>query len=151
MKIEDELQSKFRNEYHKLMVNLFLTSTRLDERFQQIIKTYNITNTQYNVLRILRGQNQKALSIGLIKERMIDRNSDVSRITERLVQKKLIERTENREDRRQKDVKITKAGLALLSKIDGCEKQMDGELKHISEAEAKKMNKMLDKLRNTQP
>ena len=148
MKIEDEIQSKFRNEYHKLMVNLLLTSTRMGERFQNIISDYDITTTQFNVLRILRGQNKKAVSIGLIKERMIDRNSDVSRIIERLVQKKYIERTENSEDRRQKDLRITESGLKLLSKIDICEKKMDKELKHLSEADAKKLNSLLDKLRN---
>jgi len=150
MKIEDEIQSKFRNEYHKLMVNLILTSTRMGERFQHIISEYDITSTQFNVLRILRGQNKKAVSISLIKERMIDRNSDVSRIIERLVQKKYIERTENNEDRRQKDVRITDSGLKLLSKIDVCEKQMDKELKHLPEADAKKLNSFLDKLRNVQ-
>src|SRR5687767_6179934 len=146
MKIEDELKSKFRNEYHKLMVNMMLTNSRLGECFQQTIKQYDITPTQYNVLRILRGQNQKAVSIGLIKERMIDRNSDVSRILERLVQKQLVERTENSEDRRQKDVRISKEGLDLLKEIDGWEKDMDKRLEHFSEVEAKKMNDMLDKL-----
>lgn len=147
MKIEDELKSKFRNEYHKLMVNLMLTTSRLGECFQHTIKEYDITPTQYNVLRILRGQNQKAVSIGLIKERMIDRNSDVSRILERLVQKKLVERTENAEDRRQKDVRISKSGLDLLKEIDGWEKDMDKRMEHVTDAEARKMNEMLDKLR----
>ncbi len=147
MKIEDELKSKFRNEYHKLMVNMMLTTSRLGECFQHTIKDYDITPTQYNVLRILRGQNQKPVSIGLIKERMIDRNSDVSRIIERLVQKELIERTENSDDRRQKDVLISKAGLELLKEIDVWEKQMDKRLQNVSEPEAKKMNELLDKMR----
>jgi len=150
MKIEDEIQSKFRNEHHKMMVNLLLTSTRLNERFENIISDYDITATQFNVLRILRGQNKKAVSIGLIKERMIDRNSDVSRIIERLVQKKYIERTENVEDRRQKDVRISTTGLNLLSRIDVCEKKMDKELRHLSETDAKTLNTLLDKLRNIQ-
>jgi DNA-binding MarR family transcriptional regulator len=78
---------------------------------------------------------------------MIDRNSDVSRILERLVQKQLVERTENSEDRRQKDVRISKAGLDLLKEIDGWEKDMDKRLDHFSESDAKRMNDMLDKLR----
>ena len=147
MRIEDELKSRFRNEYHKLMVNLMLTTSRLGECFHQTIKEYDITPTQYNVLRILRGQNQKPVSIGLIKERMIDRNSDVSRILERLVQKKLVERTENAEDRRQKDVRISKAGLDLLKEIDTWEKDMDKRFVHISDDEAKKINDMLDNIR----
>lgn len=148
MKIEDELKSRFRNEHHKLMVNLMLTTSRLGECFQQTIKGYDITPTQYNVLRILRGQNQKPVSIGLIKERMIDRNSDVSRIIERLVQKGLIERSENSADRRQKDVLISKSGLNLLKEIDVWEKQMDKRLQHIKESDAKKLNDLLDEMRS---
>jgi len=148
MKIEDELKSKFRNDYHKLMVNIFLTSTRLGDKFQKSMKVYDITPAQYNVLRILRGQNQKAVSVGLIKERMIDRNSDTSRIIERLVQKKLIERTENTEDRRQKDVRITTKGLNVLSEIDACEQAMDQHLMHLTPEEVKTMSTLLDKLRN---
>lgn len=147
MKIEDELKSRFRNDYHKLTVNLLLTTSRLSECFQHSIKDYDITLTQFNVLRILRGQNQKPVSIGIIKERMIDRNSDVSRILDRLVQKKLVERTENEKDRRQKDVKISKAGLTLLKEIDVWENKMDKHLKHLSDTEVKKLNDMLDKLR----
>lgn len=147
MKIEDELQSKFRNEFHKLAVNLFLTSSRLGECFHHTIKDYDITPAQYNVLRILRGQKQKPASIGLIKERMIDRNSDVSRIIDRLVQKKLIARSENAADRRQKDVIITNDGLQLLKEIDAWEKQMDKRLHKLSESEAAKVNILLDKLR----
>ncbi len=147
MKIEDELKSRFRNDYHKLTVNLLLTTARLSECFQQSIKNYDITLTQFNVLRILRGQNQKPVSIGIIKDRMIDRNSDVSRILDRLVQKKLVERTENEKDRRQKDVKISKAGLTLLKEIDVWENKMDKHLKHLSDSEVKKLNEMLDKLR----
>ena len=103
MKIEDEIKSKFNSEEHKLLVNINLTNTRLGERFQQEAKKFHITSTQYNVLRILRGQKGKAVSIGLIKERMIDRNSDMSRIIERLYKKGLIERKENEDDRRQRD------------------------------------------------
>jgi DNA-binding MarR family transcriptional regulator len=148
MKIEDELQSSFRNEHHKLMVNLILTTARLNNRFEQILKGHAISGTQYNVLRILRGQKQKAVSIGLVKERMIDKNSDVSRIIDRLLAKKLIERTENADDRRQKDVYITAKGLALLKKIDACDAQIDAELQYLSAAEAKQLNQKLDKLRS---
>lgn len=148
MKIDDEIKSNFRNEYHKLRVNLILTTTRLGEKFQVMLKDFDISATQFNALRILRGQNQKPASIGLIKERMIDRSSDVSRIVDRLLHKKLIARTENKIDRRQKDIIITKLGLALLSKIDKLEKKMDKPLLNLSEKEAKQLNKLLDKLRS---
>lgn len=148
MKIEDELKSSFRNEYHKLIVNLQLTHIRVSERFHHFLKEYDITPTQYNVLRILRGQQKKPVSIGLIKERMIDRNSDASRIIERLSKKKLVKRTENKIDRRQKDIIITNAGLDLLGAIDKVEQEVDQMLSHITPDEAKNLNLLLDKLRS---
>ena len=132
MKIEDEIKSNFRNEYHKLRVNLLLTTTRLGEKFQLMLKEFDLSPA----------------SIGLIKERMIDKSSDVSRIVDRLLKKKLIARTENKIDRRQKDIVITKLGLELLSQIDKLEKKMDKSLLHLSESDAKQLNKLLDKLRS---
>ena len=149
IRIEDEIQSNFRSEYHKLLVNLSLTEIRLSDRFNQMLKPFDITTTQFNVLRILRGQNQKPVSIGLIKDRMIDRNSDASRIVDRLSKKKLIERKENKIDRRQKDVLISDKGLNLLSKIDKVMLAIDNDLNHISLEEAELMNNLLDKLRST--
>ena len=148
MKIEDEIKSNFRNEYHKLRVNLLLTTTRLGEELQLMVKEFDLSPAQCNTLRILRGQNQQPASIGLIKERMIDKSSDVSRIVDRLLKKKLIARTENKIDRRQKDIVITKLGLELLSQIDKLEKKMDKSLLHLSESDAKQLNKLLDKLRS---
>lgn len=148
MRIEDELQSKFKDERHKLMVNIHLTYSRLGERFQAIMKQHGLTSTQFNVLRILRGQNQKAVSIGLIKERMIDRNSDVSRIIDRLLKKGLIERKENDLDRRQKDVLISDAGLNLLARVDNS-REVHGDLFcHLSDEEVDQLNELLDKARS---
>ena len=149
MKIEDEIKSKFKSEYHKLIVNIHLTSSRLGETMQEEFKKYGLTETQFNVLRILRGQNQKAVSVGLIKERMIERNSDVSRIIDRLVKKKLIERTENQLDRRQKDLRISDNGLKVLSEIDTLDALIQKKLGHLSDKEAELLNNLLDKARST--
>ena len=148
MRIEDEIKSKFKNDYHKLVVNIHLTSARIGEQMQKEMKKYDLTMTQYNVLRILRGQNQKAVSIGLIKERMIERNSDVSRIIDRLMKKKLIERTENKHDRRQKDVRISNKGLGILAEIDDFENLIMVKLGHLSQEEVIALNDLLDKARS---
>lgn len=148
MKIEDEIKSKFKTEYHKLIVNIHLTSSRIMEQMQSELKSHGLTSTQYNVLRILRGQGDKAVSIGLIKERMIERNSDVSRIIDRLVKKQLIQRKENCDDRRQKDVLISKKGLKVLSKIDDMDYQIKDTLGHLSSKEVTTLNDLLDKARN---
>jgi DNA-binding MarR family transcriptional regulator len=147
MKIEDEIKSKFKSKYHKLVVNLHLTSNRIGESMQLEMKKHDLTGTQYNVLRILRGQNQKPASIGLIKERMIERNSDVSRIIDRLVKKELIIRKENSADRRQKDVVISNKGLDVLTLIDVKEDKIMDILGHLSKAEVTDLNNLLDKTR----
>lgn len=148
MKIEEEIKSKFSSEYHKLLVNIHLTSSRLGERMQSEMKKHGLTATQYNVLRILRGQNKVPASIGLIKDRMIERNSDVSRIIDRLVKKELIERTENQIDRRQKDVIISDKGLTVLTEIDTLERKIKEELGHLSKEEVETLNALLDKARS---
>ena len=148
MKIEDELQSKFKNEYHKLIVNIKLTSSRINEVMHEVMCLHDLTSTQYNVLRILRGQNQKAVSIGLIKGRMIERNSDMSRIIDRLAKKNFIERNENKADRRQKDVRISDAGLKVLAEIDNTEDSIMNLLGHLSEDEVVTLNNLLDKARS---
>ncbi|WP_066758077.1 MarR family winged helix-turn-helix transcriptional regulator [Crocinitomix algicola] len=147
MKIEDEIQSKFKSDYHKLIVNLHFTYSRITEPLQQLLKQHNITSTQYNVLRILRGQKQVPASIGLIKERMIERNSDVSRVIDRLLKKNLIERKENKLDRRQRDVIINEDGLELLALIDETDYDFVKAFDHISLEEVKLMNDLLDKIR----
>lgn len=148
MKIEEELQSKFKSEHHKLVVNLHLTFVRITARFQDLMKEHGLTATQYNVLRILGGQNQKPASIGLIKERMIEKNSDVSRIIDRLLKKDLIERKANKADRRQKDVIINERGLAILEKIGKAEDDFYLAFEDIDENEVKTMNDFLDKIRS---
>ena len=147
MRIEDEIKSSFKTEYHKLIVNLKLTASRLGESMQSSLKDFGLTSTQYNVLRILRGQKQKPASVGLIKERMIERNSDVSRIIDRLLKKELILRTENKLDRRQKDVIISSKGLKLLAQIDSEDDQIVELLGHLSSKETELLNELLDKCR----
>ena len=102
MKIEDEIKGRFRNEYHKGLINLIFTTKHLSYDFHQSLKKHGLAEQQYNVLRILRGFRSEApLCIGFIKERMLDKDSDVSRIVDRLFEKGLVSRVENKEDRRQ--------------------------------------------------
>lgn len=150
MKIEEELRSSFRNDYQKLVVNLYLTFSRLHEPFHELLKSFDITPTQYNVLRILKGQKGNPASIGLIKERLIERNSDVSRIIARLYKKKLIDLKNNVLDKRQKDVVINDLGLDLLTRIEANSGFFDNQIKHISLEEVRMMNDLLDKLRGTE-
>jgi len=147
MKIEDEIQSKFRNEKHKAMVNLQFTELAISNKLGEVFKKYNISLQQFNVLRILRGQYPNSASIGLIKERMMDKNSDVSRIIDRLKRKKLVARKECKFDRRQKDVTISEAGLKLLETMDKDVSSMEKIMSSISDDDAIKLNAILDEIR----
>jgi DNA-binding MarR family transcriptional regulator len=148
MKIEDEIKGRFRNEYHKGLINITYTAKQLSYEFYQSLKKHGLAEQQYNVLRILRGFHSEApLSISFIKERMLDKDSDVSRIVDRLVQKSLLSRIENPEDRRQKSVEITELGLALLDKMFNCEQKADTLLSNLTIEEVNKLNQLLDKVR----
>lgn len=147
MKIEDELKGWFRNDYHKGLINLVYTSNYVNYEFLQFLKDHGLTSQQYNILRILRGFGSEPRSIDFLRERMLDKSSDVSRIVDKLYQKKLLERTESKTDRRQKDLTITKEGLDLLTTMDECERQVDTLLNNLSETEIADLNNLLDKIR----
>jgi len=148
MKLDDEIkQSKFRNEYQKLAVNIFYTHGWLVSKHAYIMKKHGITTSQYNILRILRGQHPNSAPISLLKERMLDKMSDASRLVERLRSKGLLSRKICKEDRRRVNVLISKKGLVLLAEMDKYDKESESYLSNISKLEAKELNNLLDKLR----
>jgi DNA-binding MarR family transcriptional regulator len=147
MKIQDEIKSKFSNEYQKARVNIHFTNNYLSEQLLEIIKPLDLSPTQFNVLRILRGQHPAASSIGLLKERMLDKNSDISRVVDRMLTKKLVVRKECKLDRRQKDIQISQLGLDILTKIDAQEKELDQKMQHLTLEEVTQLNNLLDKIR----
>ncbi|HOZ15711.1 MAG TPA: MarR family transcriptional regulator [Tenuifilaceae bacterium] len=148
MKIDDEIKGRFRNEYHRGIINLTYTLSQLNYQFLQLLKKHNVTQQQYNVLKVLRGFRSEApVSIGFIKDRMLDKNSDVSRIVDKLYERGLVTRCEKSTDRRQKDVDISDKGLELLAAMDECEKKVDTLLSNLTEDEVKQLNNLLDKIR----
>lgn len=148
MKIEEEIkQSKFANEYQKLMINLLFTGNWVYYHNKKFLKPYGISPEQYNVLRILRGQKPKPASINLLNERMLDKMSNVSRLVEKLRAKELITRTESSDDRRQVDIVITKKGLNVLAEIDQKMKDLEGMFRSMSESKAQQLNELLDEVR----
>lgn len=148
MKLEDEIfQKKFKNEYHKAVVNLIFTFNWLRDFQVNALKPYDITMQQFNILRILRGQHPNPANIKLIRERMLDKMSDCSRIVEKLRIKGLIERTTSETDRRHVDVAITDKGLDVLSKLDKYNDEVETHLSSLSQEEVTELNRLLDKLR----
>ncbi|MFL5744454.1 MAG: MarR family winged helix-turn-helix transcriptional regulator [Niastella sp.] len=150
MSIEKDIQqSKFRNEYHKTMVNLIFTYNWITEKTKQFFDKGDITSQQYNILRILRGAG-KPLSTLQIRQRMLDKMSDTSRIVDRLVKKELVQKVICKTDRRLVDVTITDTGLQLLDKLDSYNEQMDAMLGNLTEDDAKMLNQLLDKIRSSE-
>jgi DNA-binding MarR family transcriptional regulator len=148
MKLEDEIsQKKFRCEAHKLGVNLIFTFNWLDARYVNFFKGYGITGQQFNILRILRGQYPNPATIKLLKDRMLDKMSDASRIVEKLRLKGLVVRDISKEDRRHCDVQISDKGLNLLAEIDKQNEWLDSFCATLSDSEVKQLNDLLDKLR----
>lgn len=146
--MEDEIQQKkFKSEVQKLAINLMYTTNWLNFMSTSFFKNSDITIQQYNVLRILRGQHPNPCSIKLIKERMLDRMSDASRIVDKLKVKELLVRRECPVDRRSVDVVITDKGLDLLKALDTIDEDYKEIFSSLSKDEMMLLNNLLDKLR----
>lgn len=148
MSIETAIKqtTPFKTPYHRLLVNLMYTSSWLVNAQAQPLKSVGLTLPQYNVLRILRGQHPRPVTVTSIMERMLDKTSNASRLVDKLVDKQLAHRTECASDRRSVDVVITEQGLALLDTIGD---PLEALTKHIklTEGEADYVSQLLDRLR----
>ena len=147
--IEIKLRRPYRNEYHKTTLNFIFTGRWIFNLHNELFKTYGVTLQQYNVLRILKGQYPKTATVKLIRERMLDKMSDASRIVENLRRKKLVERSLNIGDRRRVDIAITPKGIDLLNSIEEKESNtMDNFLSKLSLQEVEHLNNLLNKLKD---
>jgi DNA-binding MarR family transcriptional regulator len=151
MKIEEAIkQSSFENEHIKAVVNILYTGSWLSLKNAELLKPYNLTLQQYNVLRILRGQHPEPATVNLLIDRMLDKTSNASRIVDKLISKKLANRKHCETDRRCVDVIITDKGLKILAEIDKDQVEWLDFLKHFTKADAKKLNELLDKVRSSE-
>jgi DNA-binding MarR family transcriptional regulator len=141
-------QQSFRNEYQKGIINIIYTYNWMNEKMKKVFDAEGITAQQYNILRILRGA-AKPISTLQIRERMLDKMSDTSRIVDRLVLKGLAKKIVCKDDKRLVDVSISPNGIKLLEKIDKHENDMDAILGNLTNAETKTLNKLLDKIRQS--
>ncbi|CAN5604087.1 MarR family transcriptional regulator [soil metagenome] len=150
MGIEEDIrqQKKFVNEYEKLIVNLMFTSSWLDGMRIQNLKPFGISPQQYNVLRILRGAFPEPVRLADITDRMIDKNSNATRLVEKLRQKGFLKREICKQNRRQVDIWITPKGLELLTETDKLSGEWLKVFKTIQKTEAQELNRILDKLRS---
>ena len=148
MGIEKDIQqTNFRNEYQKLGINLMYTASWLNERIGRFLMQEDITQQQYNILRILRGS-EVPLSTLQIRERMLDKMSDTSRIVDRLIVKELVQKSACKADKRLVDITLTQKGLELVIRLDQFNDQIDSILQGVSKEDAATVNGILDKLRD---
>jgi DNA-binding MarR family transcriptional regulator len=144
---KDIQQSRFANSRHKGLINILFTYGWLIERIKNILAREGITHQQFNILRILRGSYPNPLSTLQIRDRMLDKMSDTSRIVDRLIIKGLVVKTISSKDKRLVDVVISQKGQELLSRIDEGPDIVMEIMSNISEQEAESMSHILDKIR----
>ncbi len=144
---EDIKQSKFKSFRQKAAINIIYTNNWLSERMRDLLSDEDLTPQQFNVLRILRGSAPKPLSTLQIRERMLDKMSDTSRIVDRLIKKQLVSKKTCKNDKRLVDISITDNGLNLLTRLDQHTTQVEDSMANLTEAEAEMLSNLLDKLR----
>ena len=149
MKLEEELKmSEIVDTYHRATLNVIFTGAWMNEHMNSLLKPHGISEQQYNILRILRGQKGKALNLQQISERMIHKMSNTTRLVEKLRVKGYIDRKVCPENRRKVDISILPAGLSLLelvaTVVDAGNKVIE---KNLTPKEAKTLATLLDKFR----
>ncbi len=149
MKLEEAIKSnKFTDEKQKATINVLFTAYWLRQRFSMAIKADELTLEQYNVLRILKGKHPEQMCVKDIGSRIIEKSSNVPRIIDRLVIKKLAKRTPSTEDKRETLVSLTDKGMESLQRASLLMEEINMSMNGISESEALLLNELLEKLRN---
>ncbi|WP_370391143.1 MarR family winged helix-turn-helix transcriptional regulator [uncultured Winogradskyella sp.] len=139
-----DINSKFKNNRIKALLNIIYTANWINNCQNEFFKPFGISPQQYNILRILNGANE-ALNVQTIKDRMLERSPNATRLMDKLCAKNYIQRLPSEHDRRVVEIKITQEGKNLLKSIPN---NLNNDLlKNISEAEAKQLSDLLDKLR----
>lgn len=148
MRIEEAIKQKFGDSYQKAVVNLIYTGNWMRDKQSALFKAYDILPQHYNILRILKGKHPKPVSPGEIKEVMLDKGNDVTRLLDKLVAKGLVKRGLCEENRRKMDVLITEEGLKFVEVLSEPVKQVNQDVRNnISVEEAEQLSDLLDKLR----
>ena len=150
MRIEDEIKQKqFDHEYIKLNINLLFTTSWITSHLKKSLDPYKISWQQFNILRILKGTKGEPIALKTISSRMIDKTSNTSRLIDKLLLKKMIDRVTCPEDRRKVNIGITKYGLETVDRASNdLEASIVKLFENLDEKEAKQVNQLLDKLRN---
>jgi DNA-binding MarR family transcriptional regulator len=141
-------QKSFQSKLQKAYINVLFTASVLENRTAHVLRPFGISPQQFNILRILKGQDPAVVSLKAVAERMIDQNSNASRLVDKLVDKGLVNRSGCPQDRRQIDLCITGTGKALLEKANEVMTALHNEGEEVTEQEAELLSSLLDKVRN---
>lgn len=144
---KDIQQTRFANSRHKALINILYTYGWALERIKKVLAEHDITHQQFNILRILRGSYPNPISTLQIRERMLDKMSDTSRIVDRLILKGLAQKTISPRDHRLVDVLITEKGQSVLKDIDDGPDLVLEVMHNVTENEMEDLSHLLDKVR----
>lgn len=150
MKIEDKIKSTVALDLSKkIILNIIYTNNILSEKFNDVLKPYDLSGEQYNVLRILRGQKGKPANMCVIQERMVAKTSNTTRLVDKLLLKELVTRNVCPNNRRKIEVLITQKGLDVLAELDPKVIAHENELStNFTKQELEQLNNLLEKYRN---
>lgn len=149
MSIEKDIkQEKFKNPYNKVTVNVMFTTVWILNKYAKILKPYNLTEQQYNVLKILRECYPQSANVNYILEGMIDIMSNVSRLVDKLVLKNLVKKVKSKYDLRSVDILLTDKGINLVNEISTIMENYEKSQHGLDDEEVYLLNSLLEKLRN---
>lgn len=150
MKIEELIKSTKPLDIEKsVLLNILVAQNSITDRFNEILKPHELSSEQYNVLRILRGQNGKPVNMCLLQERMIAKTSNTTRLVDKLLLKNLVTREVCPSNRRKMEIEITQKGLDLLSELEPQVRQQEVSLaQNVTPEELITLNQLLEKYRN---
>lgn len=137
----------FVNDRQKALVNIYFTNNWLHNEYHLLLKAYNVTAQQLNVLKILNEVYPKSMMVSTIKQQMLDKSSDVTRLVERLLEKNLLVRRQDGKNRRKINVKLNIIGHSLVTKMNKDIRNFEGFTEHLSDKEIKQLNILLNKIR----
>lgn len=148
MKLEEAIKTtRFKDESHKATLNILYTAYWFKNHFSSKLKVMDLTMEQFNVMRILKGKHPEAMCVKDIASRMIEKNSNVPRILDRLVAKKYVRRSTSKTDRRETHISLTEKGIQQLTDANALSEAIGTEIIGITNEEASILNGLLEKLR----
>jgi DNA-binding MarR family transcriptional regulator len=150
VKLETAIKTeRFESEQHKAILNIMYTAYWFKTKVSSALKEHSLTGEQYNVLRILKGKHPEQMCVKDIGSRMIEKSSNVPRIIDRLVEKKLVKRVTSKDDKRETIISLTEKGLTVLAAATKAVQQINTELTDMNDENAKKLNGLLELIRTT--